>query len=106
MSKKLSQIFLFCFSLPYLEAIIRETMRIETLAPLGVIHKSTHKTTLGGYEVPANTPIFTNLAAMHHDPDMWGDPEVFRPERFLKENGQLAKDNTLPFGFGKSIYMI
>jgi len=39
---------------------------------------------------------------MHHDPDLWGDPEIFRPERFLKEDGQLAKDISLPFGFGKS----
>ncbi|XP_036150628.1 probable cytochrome P450 304a1 [Monomorium pharaonis] len=37
---------------------------------------------------------------MHHDPDLWGDPEVFRPERFLKEDGQLAKDFSLPFSFG------
>ncbi|XP_018364794.1 PREDICTED: probable cytochrome P450 304a1 [Trachymyrmex cornetzi] len=87
-------------NLPYLEATIRETMRIETLTPLSVSHKSLKKTTLGGYEIPANTPILTNLAAMHHDPDLWGDPEIFRPERFLKEDGQLAKDFTLPFGFG------
>lgn len=87
-------------NLPYLEATIRETMRIETITPLGIIHRSVKKTTLGGYEIPANTPVFTNLAAMHNDPDVWGDPENFRPERFLKEDGQLAKDITLPFGFG------
>lgn len=81
-------------------------MRIETLTPLSVPHKCTRKTTLGGYEIPANTPVLTNLAAMHHDPDLWGDPEIFRPERFLKEDGQLTKDITLPFGFGKSIYVI
>lgn len=79
-------------------------MRIETLAPLGIIHKTLKKTTLGGYEIPANTPIITNLAAMNNDPDMWGDPENFRPERFLKEDGQLSKDLTLPFGFGELIY--
>lgn len=87
-------------NMPYLEAAIRETMRIETITPLGVIHKSTKKTTLGGYDIPANTPIFANLAAMHHDPDLWGDPEIFRPERFLKEDGQLGKDITFPFGSG------
>ena len=81
-------------------------MRIETLTPLSITHKCLKKTTLQGYEIPANTFIFTNLAAMHHDPDLWGDPKIFRPERFLKEDGQLAKDFTLPFGFGKSIYMI
>ncbi|XP_018047195.1 PREDICTED: probable cytochrome P450 304a1 [Atta colombica] len=87
-------------NLPYLEATIRETMRIETLTPLSITHKCLKKTTLQGYEIPANTFIFTNLAAMHHDPDLWGDPKIFRPERFLKEDGQLAKDFTLPFGFG------
>ncbi|XP_011639779.1 probable cytochrome P450 304a1 [Pogonomyrmex barbatus] len=86
--------------LPYLEAIIRETMRIETITPLSVIHRTVKNTTLSGYKIPINTPIFTNLAAMHHDPDVWGDPENFRPERFLKEDGQLIKDITLPFGFG------
>ncbi|XP_025988557.2 uncharacterized protein LOC113003430 [Solenopsis invicta] len=86
--------------LPYLEAIIRETLRIETITPLSVIHRTLKKTMLGGYEIPANTPIFTNLAAMHHDPELWGDPEVFRPERFLTEDGQLGKDISLPFGFG------
>lgn len=41
---------------------------------------------------------------MNNDPDMWGDPENFRPERFLKEDGQLSKDLTLSFGFGELIY--
>ncbi|XP_018357138.1 PREDICTED: probable cytochrome P450 304a1 [Trachymyrmex septentrionalis] len=90
-------------NLPYLEATIRETMRIETLTPLSVTHKCLKKTTLGGYEIPVNTSIFTNLAAIHHDPDLWGDPKIFRPERFLKEDGQLAKDFTLPFGFGRRL---
>ncbi|EFN65051.1 Probable cytochrome P450 304a1 [Camponotus floridanus] len=90
-------------NLPYTEAVIRESLRIETLAPLGIIHRTTKKTTLGGYEIPANIPIITNLAAMNNDPDMWGDPENFRPERFLKEDGQLSKDLTLPFGFGRRL---
>lgn len=94
--------FSFCFSLPYLEAVIRETMRIETITPFGVIHKALKDTTLGGYNIPANTPIFTNLSAMHHDREMWGDPENFRPERFLKD-GKLCKDMSLPFGFGELI---
>ncbi|XP_072767521.1 probable cytochrome P450 304a1 [Anoplolepis gracilipes] len=87
-------------NLPYTEAAIRESLRIETLAPLGIIHKTMKKTTLGGYNIPANTPVIANLAAMNNDPDMWGDPENFRPERFLKEDGQLSKDLTLTFGFG------
>ncbi|XP_011880568.1 PREDICTED: probable cytochrome P450 304a1 isoform X1 [Vollenhovia emeryi] len=89
--------------LPYLEAIIREVMRIETLLPLSIIHRATENTTLKGYDIPAGTPVVTNLAALHYDPDLWGDPEIFRPERFLKENGQLVKDFSLPFSFGRRL---
>jgi methyl farnesoate epoxidase/farnesoate epoxidase len=32
----------------------------------------------------------------------WGDPEVFRPERFLNEHGGIVQDDWfVPFGFGK-----
>lgn len=43
------------------------------------------------------------LYAFHSDPRLWGDPENFRPERFLDDNGKLClkKDITLPFGAGK-----
>ena len=44
----------------------------------------------------------TSLYSYHHDPEVWGDPEVFRPERFLDDKGQLLKkDVTFPFGAGK-----
>ncbi|CAL1679558.1 unnamed protein product [Lasius platythorax] len=69
--------------------IYERESRIETL---GVIHKCVKKTTLGDYETPAkHTPVITNVAAMNNDLDMWGDPENFRSEIFLNENGQLSK---------------
>uniref|UniRef100_A0A0C9R0W5 Cyp304a1_1 protein n=1 Tax=Fopius arisanus TaxID=64838 RepID=A0A0C9R0W5_9HYME len=87
-------------NLPYTESVIREVMRIETLTPLGVIHRCTENTSLKGYDIPVNTVVLTNLSAMHNDSDFWGDPENFRPERFLDQNGQPVKDFTLPFGLG------
>jgi len=48
-----------------------------------------------------NTMLVTGLYSYHNDPDVWGDPHIYRPERFLNENGQLKKDLTLPFGAGK-----
>jgi cytochrome P450 len=43
-----------------------------------------------------------NLSLVHMDPKIWGDPENFRPERFLDESGSLLKQNALvPFGLGK-----
>lgn len=88
------------FSLPYIEATIRESLRYITLVPFGVLHKTTKKTTLSGFDLAKDTIVVTNLSGLHTDVDLWGDPDNFRPERFLNENGQLCKDLTFPFGFG------
>ncbi|KAF4530244.1 hypothetical protein B566_EDAN018308 [Ephemera danica] len=40
------------------------------------------------------------------DPEIWGDPENFRPERFLTEDGQYQKnEHLLPFGGGSRVCM-
>ena len=45
-----------------------------------------------------------NVYSVHMDKDYWGDPETFRPERFLTPEGTLRKDERLiPFGKGKSV---
>ncbi|XP_015429299.1 PREDICTED: probable cytochrome P450 304a1 [Dufourea novaeangliae] len=90
-------------NLPYTEATIRESFRYETLTPFGILHKSLRDGTLCGYNIPKNTVLIANLSGMHSDPDLWGDPENFRPERFLKEDGGLGKDFTFPFGFGQRV---
>ncbi|XP_076644545.1 putative cytochrome P450 304a1 [Halictus rubicundus] len=90
-------------NLPYTEATIRESMRCETLTPFGVLHKAMKDTTLCGYNVPKDSFVITNLSGMNSDPELWGDPENFRPERFLKEDGKLGKDLTFPFGFGHRV---
>ena len=43
-----------------------------------------------------------NIWGVHHDPDVWGDPDVFRPSRFLDENGKICqKEEWIPFSIGK-----
>jgi methyl farnesoate epoxidase/farnesoate epoxidase len=46
--------------------------------------------------------VFLNIHDIHHDPDIWGDAEVFRPERFLDESGtKLVKhEELMQFGAG------
>ncbi|KAJ9577487.1 hypothetical protein L9F63_005988 [Diploptera punctata] len=91
-------------NLPYCEAVLRETMRKETLVPLSVVHRATEDTKLGDYDIPKDTAVITNLWSFHNDKEFWGDPEVFRPERFLDEDGNLLKkDFSLPFGVGKRV---
>ncbi|KAL1459634.1 hypothetical protein WDU94_011598 [Cyamophila willieti] len=88
----------------YTEATIREIMRYKTLVPLSIPHRSTEDADFMGYHTEKGTVMITNLYKMHMDPDVWGDPENFRPERFLDEKGHLKKkDQTLPFGLGKRL---
>ena len=39
----------------------------------------------GGHEIPAGTSIALMLYGMHHNPDVFPDPQTFKPERFLSE---------------------
>uniref|UniRef100_W8BF24 Putative cytochrome P450 304a1 n=2 Tax=Ceratitis capitata TaxID=7213 RepID=W8BF24_CERCA len=92
-------------SLHYTEAAIREGLRIETLVPSDVPHRAMEDTELLGYKIPKHTIVVPSLYAYHADERVWGDPQKFRPERFLDENRKLSlkKDVSLPFGAGKRL---
>ena len=93
-------------NLPYLEATITETLRLSSLVPLSVPHKTTVDTTLRGYSIPKGTTVLMNLWSLHHDPEIWDEPEVFRPERFLDEEGNFVPpkvDRFLPFSAGRRV---
>ena len=52
-----------------------------------------------GHIIPKNTHVIPLLHGVHMDPDVWEQPEVFRPERFLTEEGKLTKPkHFMPFG--------
>lgn len=91
--------------LPYCEATLRESMRMDTTLALGVPRLSLIDTNLNGFKIPQFTTVITNLEQMHMDKDTWGDPENFRPERFLDEDGNLClkNDKSLPFGLGRRV---
>ena len=91
-------------NLPYLEAIIAETLRLSSLAPLALPHKATVDTTLQGYNIPKETTVLINLWSLHHDPTIWDDPHSFIPERFLDNDGKFVppkQDRFLPFAAGR-----
>ncbi|GAB6030774.1 hypothetical protein CHUAL_007622 [Chamberlinius hualienensis] len=89
-------------NMPYTEAIILEVHRIVSLIPLSLPHRNVKEVTMRGYVIPKNTMIFPNLWAVHHDPNIWGDPETFRPERFIGSDGKLIKtEYVIPFSSGK-----
>lgn len=90
--------------LPYIEAYVLEILRYYSMLPLGGLRRALEETTLGGYTIPKNTTIVTGLRAVHMDAEHWGDPEVFRPERFLDENMQIVNTERLvQFGGGRRV---
>ncbi|GAB6023741.1 Cytochrome P450 2 sub R member 1, variant 2 [Chamberlinius hualienensis] len=87
---------------PYTEATICELHRIISLVPLSVPHRVMKDTILYGYNIPKDTMVLPNIWAVHYDKDLWGDPENFRPERFIGPNGDCVKPEYLiPFSTGK-----
>lgn len=93
-------------NLPYIHAIVKELGRWYNAAPLGVPHVSRDDDEYSGYFIPKGTVVIPNVWTMMHDPEVFEDPESFRPERYLK-NGKI--DPTVPdgdlagFGFGRRI---
>ena len=88
--------------LPYLNATLSEVMRISNVGPTTIPHRATVDTTFMGYEIKTNYMLLPNLMSVHLDEKHWGDPEVFRPERFIDENGVFVSDPWLmPFGAGE-----
>ena len=76
--------------LPYTFACLAESMRYRTIGPLGVPHKASQDTEIGGYRIPAEAQVLGNIYSIHHDPRYWDSPHEFIPERFLpQEDGSM-----------------
>ncbi|XP_001237486.2 probable cytochrome P450 304a1 [Anopheles gambiae] len=91
-------------NLPYTEATIREGLRIDTLIPSGIVHRAQQTIEFEGYSAPENTLFLFDLDSVNNQPEVWGDPRTFRPDRMLdEETGMLAlsKDRSLTFSVGR-----
>ncbi|XP_037554276.1 steroid 17-alpha-hydroxylase/17,20 lyase [Nematolebias whitei] len=90
-------------SLPYLEATIREVLRIRPVAPLFIPHVALSDTSIGDFKVRKGTRVIINLWSLHHDEEEWDKPELFDPGRFLNSEGTgltIPSSSYLPFGTG------
>ncbi|KAM0027690.1 putative 3,9-dihydroxypterocarpan 6A-monooxygenase [Helianthus debilis subsp. tardiflorus] len=91
-------------NLPYLQAIVKETLRLHSTGPV-ILRQSTEDCTVAGYHIPANTTVFINVWALGRDPNHWENPLEFRPERFEQNNVDVRGQHfhIIPFGSGRRI---
>ncbi|KAL5974210.1 hypothetical protein ACLOJK_030873 [Asimina triloba] len=95
--------------LPYLQAAIKETLRLHTPIPLLVPHMNLEEATLDGYTIPKGSKVVVNAWWLANNPAWWNKPEEFRPERFMEEEaateaavgGGKVDFRYLPFGVGR-----
>ncbi|KAF9232016.1 cytochrome P450 [Melanogaster broomeanus] len=86
-------------SLPYVEAVLRETLRWQPVAPVGVPHATSNN------DVYKGATVIVNIWAISRDEARYPNAEQFIPERFLNADGTLTDDDPSKFifGFGRRI---
>ncbi|CAL5005894.1 unnamed protein product [Urochloa decumbens] len=89
--------------LPYLEAIVKETMRVHRIVPLLVPRVAREDAAVGGYDIPKGTLVLVNVWTIGRDPTLWDKPEEFTPERFVGRKIDVKGQDfeLLPFGSGR-----
>lgn len=81
----------------YLEAVLKEAMRLHPVIPM-VVRYLMKPATIGGVDLPAGTNVAASIILAHESEDAYPDHAQFRPERFLE--GEVATNTWIPFGGG------
>ncbi|XP_021893985.1 cytochrome P450 93A3-like [Carica papaya] len=96
-------------NLPYIQAIVKESLRLHPTGPL-FSRESSEECTIKCYKIPAKTKLIVNIWSINRDPNHWENPLEFRPERFINEEWNEKKQfmdvrgqcfSLLPFGAGR-----
>jgi cytochrome P450 len=93
-------------NLPFVNAIMKEAMRLHPVAPLLVPRLARQDCKISGYDVTKGTRVLVNVWTIGRDPTIWDNPNEFDPNRFMVP-GKSSIDvkghdfELLPFGAGR-----
>ncbi|PLB51998.1 putative cytochrome P450 oxidoreductase [Aspergillus steynii IBT 23096] len=112
-------------NLPYIDALVKETLRWKPVAPMGLPHTSTADDIFEGYSIPRGATLLPNVWSVTllsplalypssnevnrfftHDPATYSDPMTFNPDRFLSSDKNLTPEfdpHRFAFGFGRRV---
>jgi len=91
--------------LPYLQAVVKEGLRLHRAIPMLLPHATREDTTLGGYDIPKDTSTSVNLWGLARNPEIFPDPFAVKPERFLNTDYNFTGTDCkyITFGLGPRI---
>ncbi|KAH8997633.1 cytochrome P450 [Lactarius deliciosus] len=96
--------------LPYIRAMVKETLRWSPIVPFGVPHASTVDDWYEGMFIPKGTITLQNMRVLNFDPEVFGSNVAgFDPSRYLDEKGQVKtlmggrEEGHVSFGFGRRV---
>lgn len=89
-------------NLPYINALVKETLRWWPIAPLGFPHTATEDIEYHGLHIPKNATILPAVWSFLHDPAVYADPSSFNPDRFLPPRNEPDPAGEI-FGYGRRI---
>lgn len=78
----------------YLENVIKESIRLYPSVPF-ILRRNTEELKIGDNIIPRNSSLVVYIYGIHHNPEVFENPEVFDPDRFLQENCE----NRHPFAY-------
>lgn len=92
-------------NLPFIDAIVKETMRLHPVSPTLVPRMASEDCKVAGYDIPKGTRVLVNVWTIGRDPALWENPNEFYPQRFLGKSIDVkGRDfELLPFGTGRRI---